>query len=104
MHPQDLTKAVEKSFHKLGVFSLSAQCFPGLDAEETAMASPPERLRNPQMRVSTVGALRAAGFTVQRTDDRGHARLYLRIPMSDDDWKQLDDAFGPPCANPRAKE
>jgi hypothetical protein len=61
-------------------------------------------LRHGQVRLSTVGALRASGYDVVPDGEKGHCLIPLGPPPWDDDWHALADSkegvFGPPEKNP----
>lgn len=57
-----------------------------------------------QIRVSTVGALRARGFRVSHPDRYGHASLVFPGPPSDADYERLLDAFSEPIPKPTINE
>jgi hypothetical protein len=85
-----------------GEWALSVAAVNGWTVEALAMAAP---FPNRQMRVSTVGAIRALGHDVRPTiDDPPHADLVLSREPDEELWEELRGAFDPPIPNPRFAE
>jgi hypothetical protein len=61
-------------------------------------------LPHPQIRVTTVGKLRAAGYEVVLRGKYGHALILLDDSPSDDDWPKLASLFDPARPNPGYEE
>jgi hypothetical protein len=85
--------------HFWGVSSFSAA---GLTAAQIAqIAYDAERLPHPQIRTSTAGRIRSAGFEIDETpDDYPHADILVPPEPSDEVCAQLADLFDQPIPNP----
>lgn len=87
------------------VYWLSVNCVPGFTAAQVARRA---KRPNPMMRVSSVRAIRAAGFTIVETPGRreidGHCDVFLAVDdtmiPTEDKIGELIGAFGPPVLNP----
>lgn len=82
------------------VHGLSVCCLPGMTAEEIAETVGSANLPHPRMRTSTVGALQSCGYEVVPSEWRGHATLIFPKPLTEQDWHNLQESFGPPICNP----
>jgi hypothetical protein len=106
----DFRKSVEVCRERGGFYGLSFFSFPGMDAREIAMEVGVVReetgfrlMPNPSMRQSTVGAVRALGYSLDADNcPRGHVTLRFAEAPTDDDWEALDGVFRPPEDNPIA--
>lgn len=68
---------------------------------EDLAADPPKRyLPYGQMRVSTVGQLRARGFGLLPDSPFGHYLLAIPTPTAESDWDALQEEFGPAEKSP----
>ena len=94
----DLAVGAQSHFDAHGFYALSVYCVPGRTADEIAIGVP---LRHSNIRASTVGRLRSAGYEIVASPGPpGHADLVLPTPPTDHDWKALDRVFDPPRPNP----
>jgi len=99
MNVRDLEVGAYTHYDMTGDYALSVFCVPGSTVEETAIVA--ER-PNAQIRVSTVGRIRGAGYEVTLSEPPpGHSDLHLPSPPSDADWDTLRaHVFDPPIPNP----
>jgi len=96
---RDLVKAATMMSEISGELGISTRA--GADVSWEDLASD---LPQPQVRLSTAGRLRAAGFEVALTGDRErHATVYLGAELTDDVLQRLTGAFEPPRANTHRK-
>ncbi len=97
MRDRDLALAAEINHRKWGSFALSVFAHHGADLDTLARkACRPHAV----VRVSTVGALRAAGYDVADCDDRWHCDLTLGGRHTSADWARLRGLFDRPVENP----
>jgi hypothetical protein len=99
----NLIDSVAIEFEDSGQYSLSVWSHPSHDAHrivEAARQLPGSNLPHSQMRLSTAGRLRAAGFELVATDLPGYYSLVLPSPQTDATWRALDGAFDPPQPTP----
>jgi hypothetical protein len=84
-------------------WALSVFSVPELEADEIAMGAP---FPNKQMRITTVGVLRAAGYDVTPSpwEHPLHADLRFISEPTEDDFEALRAIFDPPRPNPRLAE
>jgi hypothetical protein len=106
---QTVDKAVS-AFPIWGTNGLSVWSASGLSADDIVRlarsfddptADPPKRyMPNGQVRVSTVGQLRARGFELLPDSPFGHYLLAIPTPTAEDDWEALQEEFGPARKSP----
>lgn len=84
-------------------YSVSVCSLPEGTAHDIARAATTERLPQTMMRVSTVAALRAYDYPVVPSGRSPHASLIFADLPTDEDWKNLQDAFSEPEDNPVAE-
>jgi len=95
---EDMEEQAADEFEMTGRYALSVGADAEMDLRSLCMAN---RRPNRQIRKSTVGRLRAAGFEVTfPIGTKRHSDLILPIPTTDDDWEKLDEAFDLPEQNP----
>ena len=80
-----------------GEWAISVWSAPDLDVDALTKASP---IRNRQICVTTVGALREIGHDVVPSNEFPHADLKLDADPSEALWEQLRQVFGTPTDNP----
>jgi hypothetical protein len=73
----------------------------GVDVDGLTQRAP---IRNPQICVCTVGALREIGHETAPSDEFPHADLKLRDEPSEALWEELREVFGGPTENPHRYE
>lgn len=98
---ETLCGSVKESIEEDGYYNL---CFWGennMTIEEIARAS---LIRNGQMRVSTVGRVRALGYEPYATDPWPHLEVRFEAEPTDDELEALVRAFEEPIPNPDPKE
>lgn len=111
MNHGDLRTSAKVHFARHGVYALSLWSYPMMGAQEIAeevgrVADEHEitLLPNPQMRQTTVGALRALGYDVTPGGGlRGHVTLALNGLPDDTEWTRLATAFQEAETNPIAQ-
>jgi hypothetical protein len=82
-----------------GEFAISVRCEAHMTADELAQVPPP--LPQRQLRETTVGALRKAGFQVRPDEPPPtHALIMLDPFPVDDDYLRITAIFGAPRPNP----
>ncbi len=96
----DLEISAETHFNREGHYALSFWSAPGLNAAEVAERIGTEDLPHGSIRSAPVGRLRELGYEVMFSGQPWHVSLVLPSPPSDEDWENLEDAFGPPEPNP----
>jgi hypothetical protein len=94
--------SAKKHHRKHGSYALSGWCAPGLDADQIARIAG-ERLPHDEIRVTTAGKLRGAGYAVEQ-DRPNHACISLEDMPSEADLAVFDRLFDPPQCNPVARE
>lgn len=102
MTDESMATNANTHFDKYGEYALSVYSRPHLTAGQiAAVAGVPHN----QMRVSTAGRIRAAGYDVVPSEQHGpaHADLPLPDPPTANDWAALQAAFDPPSPNPARK-
>jgi hypothetical protein len=80
-------------------YAISCSCLVGRTADEIAGIS---GLPHDDLRETTVGAIRAAGYRIAR---QGRDPWHVQVRPSDpsiNDWRGFDKAFGPTRPNPAA--
>ncbi len=82
-------------------WAISVFSAPGMTADQIAIASP---IRHPQIRVSTVVAIRALGHDVTSSGYGFHADLKLVDKPNESTWEALSGVFDEPRRNPRLEE
>lgn len=93
-----MRQQAEDEFEATGRYALSVATEAGWTLEQIAAAS---KRQNRAIRKTTVGRLRAVGFSVTPpTGRKKHADLILPTPPKEEDWIALDEAFDPPERNP----
>jgi hypothetical protein len=92
-----LSRALDVCFERMGFFGLSLWGDNGLMFEEVCRLA---RLRNPRVRVSTVGRLRVLGLDPHRSGRYPHLTIKFVTRPSGGELVALIDAFGPPISNP----
>lgn len=92
------TNARDYNVEHPGEWAISVASMAGWFQDGLAMEAP---FRNRQMRVSTVGAIRALGHDVVRSGKAPHATLRLAQEPSEEVWEGLRGVFGPTVSNPR---
>lgn len=91
---------------EVGRHALSVWIAPGLAAHDIVRLArshdtdADKHLPHGQMRTSTVGRLRSAGFGFLPDSPDGHYLLTLPTPPSEEDWEALDAAFAPAEPSP----
>ena len=82
-----------------GEYAISVRSAPGMSADELAKADPP--LRHAQIRETTAGAVRQAGFEIVRDEPPPmHALIKLGSVGADDDYLRITAIFNAPRPNP----
>ena len=91
MKPRDLQRSARVSFDLTGEWAWSFWCAAEKTADEVALQA---KFDNNQIRESTVGRLRAAGFDpVSDSDRTDHCQVRLTGPPSEADCAILSSAF-----------
>jgi hypothetical protein len=111
MRQRDLERSVEVHFERHGVWALSLWSFPDMDAQQIASEVGVvarelgiRLLPNPMLRWTTAGDLRALGYSLEPGGGpRGHVTLTFSGAPSEEDWRNLEQAFSRPERNPIAK-
>jgi len=98
---RDMWISARKHHRRYGEYALSGCCYPNSNAEQVAEAAGSDYLPQPRMRSCRAGDLRKAGYPVE--NGPGHVDIKLPDPPTDEDWKNLDEVFGPPVENPVAR-
>jgi hypothetical protein len=83
-----------------GFYGLSFFGDNGLTVEEIAALAREERLRNQQIRVSTIGRLRGLSLDPFRSGDYPHLTIKWEVMPSDDELERLVGLFDAPIPNP----
>jgi len=99
MATETLRRTAEDSFEDFGVYLVSVEAVLEGTIEEVCRASPRIGARYGQVRLSTAGRLRPAGFVLLATFDRPHYDVALP-DLSDPVISRLDDCFDPAVPNP----
>jgi hypothetical protein len=101
MEPRVMQVGAETHYEDCGEFAISVASLPDASIEDiTRMAL----LANNQIRVSTVGRIRACGYEVVPSEPPpAHADLKLPNPPTDDDWETLRSIFDDPIPNPHPR-
>lgn len=99
MTSQNLTDNAKIVYGDLGRWGVCVGSYPDMTAEDIATDM---KYRGRNMRVSTIGELRAAGFDVIPDPEEGpvHALVTLPEPPSEAQWEHLRSCFGPRQPNP----
>lgn len=98
LDPATVTRTAARSLDAMGFLGVSV--FLALDQTVEALCgSLDELVRYRQVRMSTVGAVRAAGFAFLATGDRPHFDIVLP-DLDASTLARLDAAFAPPEPNP----
>lgn len=103
MAPDRVQKNALAHFRDCGVYGVSVWSIPDLSAHEivrTVRRADPLDLPHGQMRISTVGQIREAGYELVPTGPRHHFTLLLPTPPTDDDWDRLQALFAGPHSCP----
>ena len=101
MNLTDMIDSVELEHEASGRWGLSVACLAGRSVEEiVARQFNRAPLRHPKIRVSTVGAIRAAGADVVRSGQPPHALVLFDHEPTTEDWATLVAAFAPAEPNP----
>lgn len=94
-----LCKTALAHFDVHNEFGISVRCKPPMTADQLALVDPP--LPQKQLRETTVGALREAGFDVVPDEPPPtHALIMLQPVPTDDDYLRITAIFGQPRQNP----
>ncbi|MGH9188977.1 MAG: hypothetical protein ACRD0Q_02920 [Acidimicrobiales bacterium] len=98
MHQQHLRRTAMRGFEELGLYLISV--FATLDLDLVTLCKTERDLnRYGQVRTSTFGDLRAAGFALIPTMARPHFDVVLP-DLSDEVFHRLNFVFSPPVPNP----
>ena len=98
MEPRQLEINAYTHYDEHGTYALSVCSLPTRDFDLVARVA---NLPNRQLRVSSVGRIRDAGYEVVRSEPPpAHADLILRGEPTDEDWETLRAVFDPPVPNP----
>ncbi len=98
LDPATVTRTASRSLDAMGFLGVSV--FLALDQSAGELCgSLDEIVRYRQVRMSTVGAVRAAGFALLATGDRPHFDIVLP-DLDAPTLARLDTAFAPPEPNP----
>lgn len=98
LDPATVTRTASRSLDALGFLGVSV--FLALDQTVGELCgSLDELVRYRQVRMSTVGAVRSAGFALLATGDRPHFDIVLP-DLDAATLARLDSSFGPPEPNP----
>jgi hypothetical protein len=99
MQPDTLETNALTEYDASGRYALSVFSAPGLDREQLARVAAQPR---GQVRLSTVGRIRTAGYEIVRSENiaPAHADLILPNPPTDADYEAVIAAFDPPVPNP----
>lgn len=93
-----MEEQVADEFETNGRYALSVGADAEMDLHQLCMAN---RRQNRQIRKSTVGRLRTAGFEVSwPTGKKRHSGLVFPSEPTDDLWDALEEAFDPAEPNP----
>jgi len=93
-----LRRTAERTFEDYGFYGVSV--FVAVDVPVAQLCAEVEEVRRyGQVRLSTVGRLHEAGFTLLSTGRRPHYDIALP-ELSGTTLEHLRDAFGPPMVNP----
>jgi hypothetical protein len=104
MESWSLLEAIEEhGFDFRGELALSVATMPGLTANEIALDDRSKFLTQGKMRVTTVGALRSAGYEVVE-DDEPHALVLLPQKPDEAMLEELRAIFAETRDNPRRKK
>jgi hypothetical protein len=96
---ETLSKTALAHYDVYDEYAVSVRSAPGMTADELAYVKPPLPQQN--LRETTVGALRQAGFDVVRDEPPPkHALIMLEPVPTDDDYLRITAIFGTPRANP----
>jgi hypothetical protein len=100
--------SAEANYRDEGLYAVSMWSLPGLDAADIAREVGTEELPHGQIRASTVGRLRAAGFEVVRSEPvpgraPGHVDVILARPLTEEAADALRAEFDPGQPNPVAR-
>lgn len=93
-------RTAETSMRQYGFYGVSVFAATGLSIEELVRQIPelsPDRYK--QLRTSTVGSIRAAGFELLATQDWPHFDVELP-DVAEGTIERLRNCFGPPFPNP----
>ncbi|GIT80159.1 hypothetical protein LLS1_18280 [Leifsonia sp. LS1] len=93
--------AAVTNYRDYGFYGVSTFAIPGLTASEIWEKSPkiaPPNYR--RIRVTTAGAVRAAGFELSPTWESDHFDIVLDNPPDETTWSKLDELFSPPTNQP----
>lgn len=94
----DAKRAARRAESECGIVALSV--FAALDEGVTELCrDDPDLCRYRQIRTSTFGRLRSAGFALLPSFDRPHYDIVLP-DLEDDTMDRLERCFDPPRANP----
>lgn len=97
MEPRQMEINAYTTYDDIGEYALSVCSLPDADLDEILRVG---RLRNGQVRVSTAGRIRKAGYEVVRSEPPpAHADLKLGRAPTSADWVALRDIFDPPVPN-----
>jgi hypothetical protein len=99
MAPDSLRRTASDSFDDFGVYLVSVEAVLDGTVELVCRNSPRIGDRYGQVRLSTAGRVRSAGFVLLATFDRPHYDIALP-DLSDDVISRLDNCFDAPTPNP----
>jgi hypothetical protein len=107
MATESLSVSAEENFRDTGVYAVSMWSIPGMSPSEIARAVGSTWLPHGQIRASTIGRLRAAGFEVRPSpanpnEPQGHVDVILDRPLSEEAATALRATFDQPERNPVA--
>jgi hypothetical protein len=98
MEPRQMEINAYTHYDETGEYALSVCSLPTGDFDEVARVA---NLPNGQLRASTVGRIRQAGYEIVRSEPPpAHADLMLMGEPNDHDWETLRATFDPPVPNP----
>jgi len=92
-----LKEAIETCADRLGFYGLSVWGENGLTFDETCRRA---RLRNPRVRVTTIGRLRRLGLEPYRSGRVPHLTIEFDIRPTDEDLAAIAGVFDPDVRNP----
>jgi hypothetical protein len=89
MEPVTTVKALRKERRERGRYALSVYSIHGLDAHRIALRVGTPDLPHPEMRESTAGRIREAGYEIALSQEEGYAEGHCDLVVP---WESSEDA------------